>query len=106
MCDRWLNSFENFFEDMGKKPSINHSIERIDYNKDYEPTNCKWGTTFEQVRNVSTNRWIEYKGQKLILEDWCRKLRTHSSNIRRAIKNWGVGIEEIFQYYENKNGLL
>ena len=56
VCDRW-ESFENFLEDMGVRPSSKHSIERKDVNGDYEPSNCKWATTKEQTRNTRiTNR--------------------------------------------------
>jgi hypothetical protein len=51
VCDRWFNSFENFFDDMGYKPSKEYSIDRIDVNGNYEPANCKWSTPKEQANN-------------------------------------------------------
>lgn len=71
VCDRWLESFENFFEDMGRRPK-GHTIERIDNDGNYEPSNCRWATNEEQSRNKSTSINIKIKGTKKNIAEWCR----------------------------------
>ena len=51
ICERWLYSFQNFLDDMGLKPSTKYSIDRIDSDGNYEPSNCRWATAKEQRAN-------------------------------------------------------
>lgn len=51
VCKRWLSSFENFLKDMGHRPSPDHSIDRINTNGNYAPSNCRWATRKEQQAN-------------------------------------------------------
>ena len=75
VCERWLNSFENFFEDMGERPKSPKglTLDRIDNDGNYEPGNCKWSTKKQQSSNQRTNVIISYKGENKILADWARQ---------------------------------
>lgn len=64
VCERWRNSFEAFLEDMGPRPP-GHSIDRIDTNGNYEPSNCKWSTVKENCRNMRTKRMVVIDGVEM-----------------------------------------
>lgn len=55
VCDRWLYNFLNFVNDMGECPS-GYELDRIDFNGNYEPGNCRWVSKYEQMSNMSTNK--------------------------------------------------
>jgi hypothetical protein len=90
VCDRW-RSFESFLADMGKRPSPQHSIDRIDNDGGYEPGNCRWATTAEQQRNTSRTKIIEFGGKAQCLTDWAAERGlTKSALIYRLDKGWPV----------------
>jgi hypothetical protein len=48
VCDEWLASFEQFYKDMGRRPGPTYSVERLDNDKGYSPSNCVWADRFQQ----------------------------------------------------------
>ncbi len=78
ICDRWQfgengkHGFECFLEDVGPKPSSNHSIDRIDPFGNYEPANCRWVTQLQQMNNRRNTRWVIYRGKEMALCDAVR----------------------------------
>jgi len=72
VCERW-HVFLNFLEDMGTKPTPTHTVDRIDSDGNYEPSNCRWATPAEQSRNWKhRNRRIEFNGENLVISDWAK----------------------------------
>lgn len=69
VCEHWRSDFMNFYGDMGPRPSPKHSIDRIDVNGDYEPSNCRWASSRVQSRNKRTNRIIVFRGRNMPLAD-------------------------------------
>lgn len=69
VCEEWKNSFEQFYADMGPRPSSEHSIDRADFNADYGPENCSWILTKKQNSNRRSCVFVEINGQKMCLKD-------------------------------------
>lgn len=97
MCEEWLNSFENFYKDMGPCPK-NYSIDRIDGNKGYEPSNCRWASAKTQAENRRDfNDVIIYNNEIHVLKEWSRILNINYSTLRSRIYTYGLTFEEAIQ---------
>jgi len=94
VCDRWLNSFGNFYDDMGAKPSRKHSIDRINVNGNYEPSNCRWALPITQSRNKTYNHMIEYNGKNLTMSEWSEITGIDFDTILARINYYGWSIED------------
>lgn len=65
VCARWRRSFTAFMIDMGPKPTSEHSIDRINNDGDYKPSNCRWATRTQQANNTRRTRFVYYRGERL-----------------------------------------
>lgn len=91
VCKSWLLSFNNFFADLGPKPSPKHTLERIKYNDNYDPSNCIWALPIIQNRNKRDNVVIKYNGKTMLPSDWAAETGLSANIIRARIrKGWSI----------------
>lgn len=89
VCERWLDNFDAFIEDMGKRPSRRHQLDRIDNDGNYEPDNCRWATPSQQMNNVRYNDRITIEGQTKTAAQWCRHFGINRSTFgSRRERGW------------------
>lgn len=100
VCERW-SSFRNFYEDMGPKPTPQHSIDRIDSKEDYAPENCRWATPYEQINNRSNTILITVKGTTLPLAEWGRRSGMKYDTLRGRLRK-GVPPELLLEPLKRK----
>jgi hypothetical protein len=91
ICDRWLESFENFYADMGDCPD-GCSIDRIDNDAGYSPDNCRWVTVDIQNRNTRQNHMITYDGRTMCLADWAKEIGIDRATLyaRISVHGWSA----------------
>ena len=91
ICERWKNSFQNFFDDMGEPPSDLHTLDRRDNNGNYEPGNCRWATPEEQANNRRNSVYITHDGRTQTLTQWAREYGVHPITLAgRLRRGWSV----------------
>lgn len=100
--EKWINSFENFYKDVGDRPSLKHTLDRIDNDGNYEPGNVKWSTKKEQMRNRRNTIFLSYEGVVKSIDDWCEQLNIKKHLVYSKIRS-GWDKEKILQLYVNKH---
>lgn len=85
-CDRWRDSFEAFAADMGERPTGEHSLDRIDVNRGYEPGNCRWATIGEQASNTTRTRMHRFNGEEMTVYEASRRYGVHKNTIDARLK--------------------
>ncbi len=88
--ERW-KCFENFREDMGERPGVEYTLERVDNDLPYSKENCVWGTKTQQGRNTRTNRVLTFNDQTQCLSAWAEQVGIrHDTLSRRLEAGWAV----------------
>jgi hypothetical protein len=86
VCDRWIDSFAAFYEDMGPRPSSAHSLDRYpDNNGNYEPANCRWATQKQQMGNTRRNRFV---GETILTDAIQASGLKYSTVATRLMRGW------------------
>ena len=99
ICDEWLgeNGFVNFYKwSMSHGYSENLSIDRIDVNGNYEPSNCRWTDVITQENNRTNNHIITYNNETMTMAMWARKLGIGYKTLANRILTYGWSIEKAF----------
>lgn len=92
VCTEW-SSFENFYNDMGPRPSKEYSLDRIDNDGPYCKENCRWATRKEQANNKRSNVVLVFEGEALTLTQWSEKLQISREALKSRIRS-GWSVEE------------
>lgn len=92
VCDSWRDCFENFLEDMGARPS-GKTLDRLDGDGDYEPSNCRWATPDEQANNKSNTRRLCFGGRTQSTAQWDRELKLGKGATQARIDRYGWSVE-------------
>lgn len=99
ICEEWLNDYSKFYEwAMANGASKELTLDRIDTDGNYEPSNCRWADVEMQMNNTSQNRFIEYNGEKLTVMQWSRRTGIEEGTIRRRLDSYGYSVAEALGY--------
>ena len=91
MCSEWKEDISVFIADVGYPASLDLSLDRIDNNGNYEPSNCRWATQEEQNGNTRRNRYIEYNGKRQTIKQWAEEYDVAPCRISdRLRRGWTV----------------
>lgn len=88
-----FDSFEQFFAELGPRPSPKHTVDRIDSNGHYSPQNCRWATRQQQQNNTRTNRFLTYNGKTMTMAQWAREVGLQYKTLEYRINQSSWPIE-------------
>ncbi len=94
VCDQWICSFSRFLEDMGKRPTSGHSLDRKDVNGNYNPKNCRWAIRKQQDTNKRCNHFLACNGDTKTVVEWSEFSGIRPRVIMYRIYEAGMSVEE------------
>lgn len=95
VCDRWLNSFDDFLADVGSRPSSRHSIDRFpDNDGHYEPGNCRWATMKQQADNRRNSHRYPFNGQMVTPDVICAATGIKPNTFWMRVHKCGWSVQE------------
>lgn len=100
VCERWRgkNGFTNFVLDMGVPDDLKLTLDRINSNGNYEPSNVRWATSKQQNRNMRSNNMIGYEGKTMCLTDWATYRNINLQTLTSRINRYGWSIKRALEY--------
>lgn len=104
MDESWRCDFVAFLTHVGRRPSPDHSIDRINNTKGYFPGNVRWATRYQQNRNTRRNRMFTYQGRTLCLKDWAILFNMPRKTLSDRIDKHGFTFEEALLKPVKPNG--
>lgn len=92
ICAEWLDNFQAFFDwSMANGYSPELTIDRIEKDGNYEPSNCRWATKYEQANNRSNNHFITYNGETKTMKEWSDTVGISYYALRQRInRGWDI----------------
>ena len=95
VCELWRNSFEAFLNDMGERPSLQHSIDRYpDNDGGYEPGNCRWATPLQQNRNRRSNVMLTFQGETMCISAWAERIGIPRKTLEKRLNRYGFTVRQ------------
>ncbi len=103
LCKEWSESFTQFAEDMGPRPTKKHTVDRINNSLGYSKDNCRWATYKEQARNRRSNVRLEFNGETLTIAEWAERFHINDQILAKRIRTgWSIEKAITFPVREHK----
>lgn len=102
ICEEWRNDFQAFYDwaiSNGYRDDL--TIDRIDNNGNYDPSNCRWSTFTEQANNTRRNHVVECNGETKTLAEWSRKRKISYSALKQRINKLKLSPEQALEFERN-----